>query len=298
MLLRNTFFHTAGIVFLALAKSKNILKGYSSPKPFDMSEVDRCVDYDIHVVDEWLAVLKNYTQDDNAFLGKNVLELGPGSDLGAGLYLLAKGCHKYSACDVNDLIKSTPDRFYDRLFDKIKSLESQADIDYLKTQLNKAKARQPSQLNYVVRDDFDLVAAFGPETVDIVFSQAAFEHFDDIEATVKQMTRVCKPTATLVLEIDLRTHSRWITEKDPNNIYRYSNAFYNAFKFRGSPNRARPYHYVEALKRSGWQDIELRPGMQLDPSLDSYSGMDKQFSEPKNQMNYLTIKVCARKRGH
>ena len=36
----------------------------------------------------------------------------------------------------------------------------------------------------MVRDDFDLVAAFGRSTIDMVFSQAAFEHFDDLEATI------------------------------------------------------------------------------------------------------------------
>lgn len=43
MFLRNSFFYVAGIGFLALAKAKNILKGYSSPKPFDISESERCI---------------------------------------------------------------------------------------------------------------------------------------------------------------------------------------------------------------------------------------------------------------
>ncbi len=235
MLLRNSFFYTVGTVFLFLAKAQNIISGYSKPKPFSMSEVERCVDYDIHVVDEWLDYLKDYTQSDDSFVGKTVLELGPGSDLGAGLYLLAKGCRYYRACDVNDLAKSTPDRFYEQLFNELKSREGQADISWLRKQLEALKTGHPLHLDYVVRSDFDIVSAFGESTVDIVFSQAAFEHFDDIEATVSQLSQVCKPAATLVLDIDLQTHSRWIREKDPNNIYRYSEMLYNKFKFRGSP---------------------------------------------------------------
>lgn len=295
MLLRNAFFYTTGIIFLALAKAKNILKGYSSPKPFNMSELERCIEYDIRVVDEWLSYLSSYTQNDRALEGKHVLELGPGSDLGIGLYLLSKGCRKYSACDVNNLIESTPDKFYEQLLQKIAALDNQANINHLKAHLDSAKAGKPSQLNYVLRDDFDLVTAFGPETVDIVFSQAAFEHFDDIETTIAQLAAVCKPNAVLVLEIDLRTHSRWITPKDPNNIYRYSDTLYNIFKFRGSPNRVRPHQYIEAFKQNGWQDIELIPGVQVGAHQDSYSGMNKQFSGLRNQMDYLTIKICARK---
>lgn len=295
MLLRNSFFYTVGTVFLFLAKAQNIISGYSKPKPFDMSDVERCVDYDIHVVDEWLDCLKNYTRSNDFFVGKTVLELGPGSDLGAGLYLLSKGCRYYRACDVNDLAKSTPDHFYEQLFNELKSRESQADISWLKNQLEALRTGHPLHLDYVVRSDFDIVSAFGESTVDIVFSQAAFEHFDDIEATVSQLSQVCKPAATLVLDIDLQTHSRWIREKDPNNIYRYSEMLYDRFKFRGSPNRVRPYQYVDALKRFGWQDIELIPTTQLDSHEVACSGMNGQFSSVKNEMDYLTIKICARR---
>ncbi|MEO1620280.1 MAG: methyltransferase domain-containing protein [Cyanobacteria bacterium J06632_3] len=272
-----------------------MLQGYSSPKPFDMSEIDRCVEYDINVVDEWVSFLHRYTQNQDALKGKTVLELGPGSDLGAGLYLLSKGCYQYNACDVNSLVTSSPNEFYQKLFDRLKTIDSQTDTHFLQAQLDAVKAGKSSRLNYVVRDDFDIVAAFGKETVDIVFSQAAFEHFDDIDATVAQLSAVCKADATLVIEVDLKTHSRWITAKDPNNIYRYSDTIYNLFKFRGIPNRMRPYQYIDALKRCGWKDIELHGISQQSESHDSYSGMNQRFQDSKNQMEYLSIIICARR---
>lgn len=295
VLLRNTFFYTAGIAFLALAKAKHVIKGYSSPKPFDLSESDRCINYDIQVVDEWLTFLHRYTENSNALIGKNVLELGPGSDLGAGLYLLSKGASQYNACDVNELAKRAPDNFYEQLFNRLKQLNGDTNIGDLKEQLQALKANKPSKLNYVVRDDFDIVAAFGKETIDIVFSQAAFEHFDNIETTATQLSEVCKPNALLVIEVDLKTHSRWITPRDPNNIYRYSNSLYNLFRFRGIPNRKRPYEYVNALKRAGWKNIELIPISQQSAEMNSYAGMNKQFVHSKNQMEYLSIMICAQK---
>jgi SAM-dependent methyltransferase len=291
MSLCDTFFYITGIGFLALAKAKNSLQGYSSPKPFDISETARCIEYDIHVVEHWLLHLRKYTHSTYTLAGKNILELGPGSDLGIGIYLLANGCSQYNACDVNDLMKSTPDSFYEELFKKLESIDIQTDIHSLKRIIEEKGSL--SQLNYVVRNDFDIVSAFGIKTVDLVFSQAAFEHFDDIEITIAQLSAVCKPGAMLVAEIDLKTHSRWIGDKDPNNIYRYPNYLYKAFWFRGIPNRVRPFQYKEAFERFGWTNILITPLRKLDNDDSCYLGMNATFSDKKNQMEYLSIMLCA-----
>lgn len=62
MHIRELLFFTAGIGFLSLAKAKNILQGYSTPKTFDISETLKCIEYDIQVVEHWLSHLHNYTQ--------------------------------------------------------------------------------------------------------------------------------------------------------------------------------------------------------------------------------------------
>jgi SAM-dependent methyltransferase len=192
-------------------------------------------------------------------------------------------------------MKYTPDSFYKKLFKRLESIDSEVNIDFLKRQLKKAKAGNPSRLNYVVRDDFDLVSAFGEETIDLVFSQAAFEHFDDINATVAQLSSVCKPGATLISEIDLKTHSRWIRDRDPNNLYRYPTNVYSTFWFRGIPNRVRPFQYKEAFEHFGWTDISITPLSMLSDYNISYSGINKAFADDRNQMDYLSIMLCARK---
>lgn len=296
MILRNIFFYVVGICFLALAKAKNVLKGYSSPKPFDLTESERCIEYDIQVVEHWLFHLNKYSFADRTLAGKNVLELGPGSDLGIGLYLLSKGCSQYNACDVNNLMASTPDSFYEKFFEKLNDLNhNEKSIDYLWEQLQEIKNGNPSRLNYLVRNDFDIVSAFGKSSIDLVFSQAAFEHFDDIDATVSQLSEVCKPGAILVVEIDLKTHSRWIRDTDPNNIYRYPSWLFNAFWFRGIPNRVRPYQYKAAFECNGWEGVLITPLKQTEGRVSSYSGMNKSFADEKDQMEYLSVMLCARK---
>ena len=62
----------------------------------------------------------------------------------------------------------------------------------------------------------------------------------------------------IVAEVDLMTHSRWIREKDPLNIYRYPQWLYRLFYFRGQPNRVRPSRYREAFQRLGW-NVNITP---------------------------------------
>lgn len=297
MYCQKTFYYTVGIVFLALAKAKNMLWGYSTPKTFDVTAMDRCVEYDLRVVDAWLNHLEKYTSCPPVMDGKHVLELGPGSDLGIGLYLLFKGCETYHACDVNNLVKLAPDGFYLRLFEKLCNMGSRAEVGALQKQWEAAKAGKPSRLHHSVMPDFDIASAVEEGSIDVVFSQAAFEHFEDIDATFSQLNAVCKPGAVLVAEIDLKTHSRWIRDVDPNNIYRYSNWLYKLFGFRGVPNRWRPYQYKEALERHGWGDVSITPLVVLDDHWSLNVGLSGCFVDPKNQMKYLSVVLCARRRG-
>jgi len=292
---REVFMYAAGLAFLTLAKTKNVLRGYSTPKPFPIADIERCIAYDLKVVDEWLVHLAAYSGNTLTVRGKNVLELGPGSDLGVGLYLLAKGAAAYHACDVHDLTQSAPASFYSALFERILKIHTECDEKFLRSQLDGARPSAASKLRVVVRADFDLLAAFGKESIDLVFSQAAFEHFDDIERTVEQLSAVCKPGATIVAEIDLKTHSRWINAKDPNNIYRYADWIYRTFYFRGIPNRVRPYQYKQAFERHGWTRVSITPIEQTSPSRRGAVYVADRFRAAENEMNSLSIILCAQK---
>jgi SAM-dependent methyltransferase len=286
---RDTFYFTAGLGFLALAKGKHTLQGYTSPKPFDVSEIDRCITYDRRVVDEWLQALARYSGHADMLSGKNVLELGPGSDLGVGMLLLAGGASNYNACDVNNLMARAPRRLYDTLLDELQSTNPHK-AQLIRAELDKQQSARQSKLNYVVRPDFDLAASFGAGSIELVFSQAAFEHFDDINSVVAQLTRVCRPGAMIVAEIDLKTHSRWIRDRDPNNIYRYSDGIYNLFRFRGIPNRVRPHQYEAAFARHGWQNIQVNA---LATTASAPGSWSERFRDERNRMEYLSIMFCA-----
>ncbi|MDH6354299.1 SAM-dependent methyltransferase [Dysgonomonas sp. PH5-45] len=298
-LLINYFHFFAGILFLLLAKVRKSIYGYT-PKPFTTEEVQRCIEYDLNIVDDWLKQLKNYTKSEGDLLkDKSILELGPGSDLGIGLSLLAKGAKKYTAVDIYDLVANVPDKFYEQLFVYFKKTMN-IDTVPLQEEFVKLKNKEKSRLNYVCRKDFDIKKALDDEEkVDIIFSNAAFEHFDNVKETIKNVSSVVGPGGKFIILVDLQTHSRWIREKDPNNIYRYPQWLYSLLSTQSTPNRTRPYKYEEALSEFGWENISVYSnnilGEEMFSSMKRY--LNKDFKGSRNQMEYLTAWICATKKA-
>lgn len=240
-------FFTAGLGFLALAKAKNLITGYSTPKPFAIDQTDRCIDYAVGLGEKYIRYLRLRGVEITC---RHILELGPGSDLGVGLHLIQQGAASYVGFDRNNLAARVPQSFYARMAGR-----GLADLEALRD----------GRVAYAVDPGFDVGAL--PGRYDIVVSNAAFEHFDDVERTVRQLRQVMRPGGVAVISVDLQTHSRWIRERDPNNIYRYPEALYRLFSFPGQPNRLRPRAYRAIFERHGWVDVELTPHDRLEPAL-------------------------------
>ncbi len=283
----------AGAAILVANKVRHAVRGYRTPRPFDSAQIDRAVDYDFSVVDGWLECLEEFCGEKADLSGKRVLELGPGADLGAGLILLAAGAGSYTAFDVHRLADSAGPEFYDKLLAR---LSDRADADELRRQLAMLKDGEPDKLRYECSGDFDL-SVLPESSIDLIVSQAAFEHFDDPGRTIRQATKLAAPGAMLVVEIDLATHTRWIRDRDPLNIYRYSEGYYQAMKFRGSPNRVRPNEYRKMLSEAGWRDIRQLPLAVLDEEYLAkvQPSLSRQFKSGDAEMQCLSIALCARR---
>lgn len=282
---------------MAVNKLRYALLGYRRPRDFKPSQIDRCVDYDFEVVENWLRYLGQYLDRPASMSGKTVLELGPGPDLGVGLILLAGGACKYSAIDANNLLSRNPERFYVSLFRRLEDTGCEnAILDELRRQLEQFRSGRPDRLDYLCRRDFDLSVLAG-EGVDFVFSHAAFEHFDDVGRTIEQLNSVVRPGAVFLAVIDLQTHTRRLRERDPLNIYRYPDSFYRLVKYTGQPNRVRPIEYRRILEDNGWGNIDIQPLEVLDSDyfrqVQRY--LNGRFGAEKNQMEYLTVVICATK---
>lgn len=295
----NLLYKLLGAVILILNKIRHELQGYRTPRTFSIEKYEKGTNYDIEVVNGWVNCLQEYC-DGNFLIGnKCVLELGPGADLGVGLYLLFSGASKYNALDVNNLVGQCPTQFYDFFFKKLILLEPNAEtkIKNLRAQLQLTRQGKNDRLNYVCSEDFDL-NVFEKKTIDLVVSQAAFEHFDNVGRTFNQLDDITKTGAILISEIDLSTHTRWIRDKDSLNIYRYGDCLYDLCKFKGAPNRVRPYKYKELLQKSGWCNIKIIPKRVIDELYFSnvrYS-LNKRFHGDINQMEQLSVFLCATKK--
>ena len=293
---KNNFYcWLSGALILAANKVRHTVQGYITPRTFPISDFDRAVEYDISVVTSWKHYLDRYTGTATGIEGMNILELGPGADLGIGLLLLAHGAGKYCALDINNLVESVPDEFYTALFKRIETEKiSKTNLSDLKKELECTRNNENHRLNYICDKNFDL-NRFKSDDIDLVFSQAAFEHFDNIPHTFSQLSTVVQQGCILIAEIDLSTHTRWIRDFDPLNIYRYSDWYYNLTRFRGSPNRVRPHQYKEILEDLGWKDVRVIPRRQTHNHYINgiKHHLAAQFKKPAEEVGMLSVILCA-----
>ena len=290
--LENTFYFWSGAIILVLNKFRHEIKGYLNARTFPSSQIDQVIKYDISVFSSWLSQLKSYSGSDN-IAEKTVLELGPGSDIGISLCFLARNAKKYFALDKFKLIDQAPDELYEKLIDTISINKDQN--NNLKSEYNLFKKNKSERIKYIHDSNFSL-NKFADKKIDLIVSQAAFEHFTNPAQVIEEMGVISQKGTTAVVQIDMMTHTRWITGQDPLNIYRYSDWFYKLTSFSGSPNRWRPDDYVLEFKKAGFKNIKIVPIQTLS---DSYFSslkphLSKKFSN-KPQMNILDCYLLATK---
>lgn len=236
-ILDTALFESLGLGFLALAKLQYHLRGYS-PKPIRPWEIQRKIDHALHIGEKFLQGMARYGV---SVQGLDILELGPGDDLGTGAFLLSNGARSYTALDAHPNAHHAPAEFYSRMRER--------GIEFDQRDLHLKVCRQ-----------FSIISTLKPESVDIVVSSSAFEHFDDPRRVIRELSWVVRPGGAIISSVDLQTHSRWIRQVDPNNIYRYPEWLYRLFRFPGQCNRLRMQDYMRFLAEAGWANIDLRPG--------------------------------------
>ena len=255
----NRYLYWTGLLFMILNKFRHAVMGYRTPRTFSSADIGRNADYVIKVVNDHERKIQEYAGEDNPFWGKNVLEIGPGPDLGTGLCILAKGAKSYTALDKNKLITQTDDNFYEVLFNKIKDYPAYPSC---LAAYNKFKnGKQNAGIKYIHDKDFVLKGI--PEKIDLLLSQAVLEHIDDIAGAFNKIRTELSEGACLSNLVDASSHTRYIRDIDPCNILRYSDFLYRLFKFNGTPNRLRAAQYEEMFTNLGFKNIKIIPGMIL-----------------------------------
>lgn len=289
--LRNAAMYALGLGFMALAWSKDKLTGYSTPNTVAADDLSGRVEYLHDVFDSWMRFLPA----DFDVVGKDVLELCPGSSRGAGALFLAHGARSYHAVDAFPLAARETAEFHELVLDCMPDGDARApDVERARAIV---RARGGDGLfTYTTGRDFDIVRLVDGRSFDLIVSCAAFEHYDDVEKTISDTTRVARPGCQSVHIVDFQTHSRWIREHDPNNIYRYPESLYRLFAFPGQPNRRRPRDYRRAFQANGWGDVSVERSRIVAPELvgPSTAGLAPPFDGPDMDMTMLDGVVLAR----
>jgi hypothetical protein len=286
--LKTRAMYAAGLGFLALAWAKHTVHGYSTPDTLAPSDVDGAIAYARRTVASWMRYLPG-----DAVRDKDVLELGPGSSLATGALMLARGARSYRAIDAFPLAAGTTKEFLKQVLTGLDA------ADYRPSDVTRAQAIVADEKNeaftYEVDRAFDVAALAGGRRFDLIVSCASLEHHDDIGATIAGTSKVARSGCISAHIVDFQTHSRWIRENDPNNIYRYSDALYRLFSFPGQPNRKRPDEYVAAFECNAWRNVSVVEAAAVEPALigQSTTGLYKRFNVPAALMVMLSGVVLA-----
>lgn len=292
--LANAFYYSAGLAVLGLACLRHRVRGYRDPTDFPASDWPRSITHVREIVEDWRRSLDRHAGRPG-FEGMRVLELGPGATLGTGLLLVGLGARCYQAVDAFPLAAATPSDFYRALI--AADLPEGADRMRMGTALDALAGGGEGPIRYTVDPAFDVVRAVGDQRFDLVVSNAMFEHVEDVERTIAAVSAVAAPGALFVAMVDFQTHSRWVREADPNNIYRYGEGLYRLLAFPGQPNRRRPDDYVGALSRHGWTGTAVHPVDVAAPAYQALTAgaLDTAFRGASRRMEVLTgIVVAAR----
>ncbi|MGE4292325.1 MAG: class I SAM-dependent methyltransferase [Desulfovibrio sp.] len=281
-----------GIFYLLLSKIKYHLTTYT---PKIVSDCEACINYDFSVVEAWIAAAQRLDPE-FTLQGRTVLEIGPGADLGIATILLSKGIKRYYAYDIHDLLEKVQPEFYDRLVQCIGNRDGcglQSATQLLDAASEYSRTGDGT-LNYICKDCIDFLEI--PDgAVDVVFSQAALEHVQDLEALFTRLAPKCRPGALLVAEVDLKAHSRWVRDYDPLNIYIYNQELYRLLSHPATPNRVRPREYAAHLKKTGWTDIQIIPLKTADKDYVDHIRPSIQPRFRDNDLSCLSILLLAKK---
>ncbi len=203
-------------------------------------------------------------------IGANILEIGPGDNLGLAVSLIGMGAKKVTCLD-----KFTPKRnskweklFYERLLENMPPNErrraKEAIILKEKVSFRKRKIRYLQGKG---------IEEFTEGQYDIIISHSVLEHVQNLEKTFENMDRLLSRGGLMVHSVDLRDHKMFTTlNLHPLTFLTFSDGLWEAMRSHsGRPNRKGIQTYRRLLSQQKYLytirilrvlDRELKPPQQ------------------------------------
>jgi SAM-dependent methyltransferase len=142
--------------------------------------------------------------------GKDVLEIGPGDNLGVALLLLAKGARTVTCIDGFDpnFDAKHNSKIYAAIYNGLTAEERERVQDVVTLQPDGSAAVGGDRLISRYRVPMDGVAApLEPQSYDIIISRAVLEHLGNLELGWKNMVLCLRPDGEMWHKVDFRCHN-------------------------------------------------------------------------------------------
>jgi SAM-dependent methyltransferase len=194
--------------------------------------------------------------------GTDVLEIGPGGNVGVSLLMLLAGAKSATCLDVMPWIQGTgPDALYPALVEAA----AKAPETYLVAPALRERAQTDPEavarellkhITYIC--PMDIATTTLPDaSQDVIFSHACFEHFGDPAGSIAQIARLLRPGGVTSHQVDLRDHRDF---SHPLEFLRYSESVWhlaNSNRPSGVRNRWRAPEYRAAFEQRGLEVVAL-----------------------------------------
>lgn len=163
--------------------------------------------------------------------GANVLEVGPGDNLGVALQFYAAGAREVTCVDRFQLPQTAPttERVYEQVVRELDGAAATRAKDVLRAG---ACTLEPA-VRHLQAPIEGLEQLLGEEKFDLILSRAVLEHVANLDQAWSSMVRLLKPGGVMLHKVDLRNHSlfadlhplywmtigeaqwRWLSAPDP-----------------------------------------------------------------------------------
>jgi SAM-dependent methyltransferase len=228
-------------------------------KPLDASPagIEKDVEYALGSADLWIARLPG---GEEFLRGKRVMEIGPGVNFGA---ILTLACYGAEVLVVERF--SSPwnphyhPKFYARLRDKL--AERRPSIDLTPLDMIISQGKYPQGTISVHSCSLEELGGVPEQSIDLVFSNAVFEHLYDLKSAFAHLSRITKPGGLGLHQVDFRDH------RDPSRPLEHllfgDREFSRVFKEKHSEcgNRFRPSEMGQCMEAVGFEVREFRPDL-------------------------------------
>ncbi|PWT90209.1 MAG: hypothetical protein C5B54_07560 [Acidobacteria bacterium] len=261
-----------------------------------LSETGESISYAEKIFNSFSGVCREYC---GKLEGLRILELGPGTNLAAGVYFVLAGVSDYTAVDALAAFPERPKEFYTNLIDELRNrpqLVGRASIpeevmNEILT-INESVGWNEKKVKYVTPVYAERMP-FQTGEFDFIYSNASFEHFEEPQKVIREIHRVLKSGGFTAHVIDLRDH---IDFNKPLEFLKFSPEKY-VFTSPYGTNRWRASDFEKAFREAGLEIRKFVTNETWDITDEEYKNFDPFFREKytREDLSILGVTVIARK---